>query len=422
MVHLTLDRSYTVHARSIDRSGSELTPSQYKLVLRDAITCDDDKYMVATLISAKVPSTFYQIDSRNNRLTVTFNDSTHSIISKYLDIGVVDPIGGKTTRVEYKREVVATIQKGNYDIESLLTEIAAKLNAACTSAHATETFRTFMRSNTVADAEAVQDIADSGVADDGKPYRDIAPQFDWEYNKHLNKVRLYRTDAGGKMALGKFDVKVSGVKLGMCLGFNHVSAQQIKMLGAVGDNTTSTELSVHYRELPDSTTEYNDFVFSRTVGSPHAIYSVNCVNMYASDDVYVHLSNFPSNAFTTLAQASTTVMAVIPMYSGSGAESFHTPSNPTSTNIGSMIVSELDVKMTDAMGQLIDFNGVEHSFQLLFECFEKGTRSDRPSDPNYSTVNIRNAFENIHRHAAQRHAAPIATATRVKIQKPHARA
>jgi hypothetical protein len=115
-------------------------------------------------------------------------------------------------------------------------------------------------------------------------------------------------------------------------------------------------------------------------------------------------------------------MAVIPMYSGSGAESFHTPSNPTSTNIGSMIVSELDVKMTDAMGQQIDFNGVEHSFQLLFECFEKGTRSDRPSDPNYSTVNIRNAFENIHRHAAQRHAAPIATATRVRIQKPHARA
>ena len=229
-----------------------------------------------------------------------------------------------------------------------------------------------MRSNTVADAEAVQDIADSGVADDGKPYRDTAPQFDWEYNKHLNKVRLYRTDAGGKMALGKFDVKMSGVKLGMCLGFNHVSAQQIKMLGAVGDNTTSTELSVHYRELPDSTTEYNDFVFSRTVGSPHAIYSVNCVNMYASDDVYVHLSNFPSNAFTTLAQASTTVMAVIPMYSGSGAESFHTPSNPTSTNIGSMIVSELDVKMTDAMGQQIDFNGVEHSFQLLFEFFEKG--------------------------------------------------
>ena len=96
MVHLTLDRPYTVHARSIDRSGSELTPSQYKLVLRDAITCDDDKYMVATLISAKVPSTFYQIDSRNNRLTVTFNDSTHSIISKYLDLSVVDPIGGKT--------------------------------------------------------------------------------------------------------------------------------------------------------------------------------------------------------------------------------------------------------------------------------------------------------------------------------------
>ena len=109
MVHLTLDRPYTVHARSIDRSGSEITPSQYKLVLRDPITCDDDKYMIATLISAKVPSTFFQIDSKNNQFTVTFNEPTHSIIAKHLDVGVVDPIGGKSTRAEYKREITVTI-------------------------------------------------------------------------------------------------------------------------------------------------------------------------------------------------------------------------------------------------------------------------------------------------------------------------
>ena len=412
MVHLTLDRPYTVHARSIDRSGSELTPSQYKLVLRDPITCDDSKYMIATLISAKIPSTFYQIDSKNNQFTVTFNEPTHSIIAKHLDVGVVDPIGGKSTRAEYKREITVTIQKGNYNIEDLLAEIKTKLNTACTTAHTTENFRTFMRSNTVTDTVAVEDIADSQVADDSKPYRDTAPQFDWTYNKHLNKMKLYRTDAGGKMVLGKFDVKTNGVKLGMALGFNHVSAQQIKMLGATGNNTTSRELSVHYRELPDTTTEYYDFAFPRTVGSPHAVYSLNCVNMFANDDVYLHISNLPSNAFTTLSQASTTVMGVIPMYSGSNSENFHTPSNPTSTNIGSMIVSELDIKMTDAMGQLVDFNGGEHSFQLLFEAFENGTRSDKPDDPNYTQKNIRNAFENIHRHAAQRHAAPIHTATR----------
>jgi len=269
-----------------------------------------------------------------------------------------------------------------------------------------------MRSNTLSDTVAVEDIADSGVAADGKAYRDTAPQFDWEYNKHLNKMKLYRTDAGGKMVLGKFDMRCNGVKLSMALGFNHVSAQQIKLLGASSNTTTSTELSVHYRELADTTGFYNDMPFARTTGSPHAIYSLNAVNMFANDSVYIHISNLPANAFTTLAQASTTVMAVIPMYSGSSSENFHTPSNPTSTNIGSMLVSELDVKMTDAAGALIDFNGVEHEFQLLFECFDKGTRSDKPPNANYMQLNTRNAFANIHPHAEQRHAAPRSTPTR----------
>jgi hypothetical protein len=58
MVKLSLDRPYTVHARSMDRSGDGSTPSRYKLILRDPIRCDDDKYMVATLVSATVPSSF----------------------------------------------------------------------------------------------------------------------------------------------------------------------------------------------------------------------------------------------------------------------------------------------------------------------------------------------------------------------------
>ena len=418
MVKLTLDRPYTVHARSLDRTGSELTPSQYKLVLRDSITCADSMYMIATMISAKVPSTFYQIDSKNNKFTVGFNRSTFSLFAKYTDLAVVDPIAGKTTRADYERELTITIQKGNYDIESLLAEIKKKLNTACTDAHATEPFRTFMRSNTLSSDLAKDDIADSGVADDSKPHRISAPQFHYEYNKHLNKVRLYRTDPGGRMALGKFDIQTQGVKLGMALGFNHITAQQLKLLaGADPKQTTSTENSVHFRETTD--TEWYDFTIPNkdsptvTVGGTvlntygHAIYSQNCVNMFANDSVYIHINNLPSNAYTTLSGTSSTVMAVIPMYSGSSSENFHTPSNPTSTNIGSMTVSELDIKVTDAMGQLIDFNGVEHEFQLLFEAFENGTRSDKPDDPNYGAMNFRNAFSNIHTNASQRHAAPI---------------
>ena len=74
MVRLTLDKAYTVHARSTDRIGDSDTPSAYRLALTDPITCPNDTYMKCTLINAKIPSTFYQIDSRNRTLKVVLND------------------------------------------------------------------------------------------------------------------------------------------------------------------------------------------------------------------------------------------------------------------------------------------------------------------------------------------------------------
>ena len=160
MVHLTLDRPYTVHARSTDRSGSALTtPSQYKLVLRDPITCNDDKYMVATLISAKVPSTFYQIDGKNNTFTVGFNRTRFSMFAQYADIPLQDADAGKTERADYLVEVTVKIQKGNYNIEELLAEIKTKLNDACTESAETEDFRTFLRSDDTTSSLYVEDHA-----------------------------------------------------------------------------------------------------------------------------------------------------------------------------------------------------------------------------------------------------------------------
>ena len=49
-----------------------------------------------------------------------------------------------------------------------------------------------------------------------------------------------------------------------------------------------------------------------------------------------------------------------------------------------MGVSELDVRITDAMGAEVDFNGGEHEFQLVFECFDEGTRSNKPPDGGYA--------------------------------------
>ena len=280
------------------------------------------------------------------------------------------------------------------------------LNAACTAAHAQNLFYTFTR-GAVGSTLHSEDITDLGVPGLNATHYDIAPQFDWEYNKALNKIRLYRTDAGGKMALGKFEFKTSGVKLGFALGLNHITAQQLKDFNLPADVRTSSEVSVHYREL-GSATEYNGFTV-RTLADGnhgHALMSANAVNMFANDSVYLRINNLPPNAYESLYGGSTTVMAVIPMATSSNAEAFHHPDNPTSANIGKLLLTELDVSLTDAMGQLVDFNGVEHSFQLPVEAYEAGTAKDRPSQPMHRELNDYTRFGNIHdssrRHAAHR--------------------
>ena len=66
----------------------------------------------------------------------------------------------------------------------------------------------------------------------------------------------------------------------------------------------------------------------------------------------------------------------------------------------------MHVKITDAFGEELDFNGVEHSFQLMFEAFEDGTRDNKPADRNYADLNKYNAFDNIHANASQRSSVP----------------
>ena len=85
--------------------------------------------------------------------------------------------------------------------------------------------------------------------------------------------------------------------------------------------------------------------------------------------------------------------------------------NPTSTNIGKMGVSELDVNITDAFGQLMDFNGVEHEFQMTFEAFDIGTMENKPPVPNYQGAAIRNKFSSLHSGVKARHNAPHANPT-----------
>lgn len=422
MVKLTLDKPYTVHARSMDRVGVGLTPSSYKLVLNDPISCDNHHYMKCTLVSAKVPSTFYTVDTRNKQLTLEFNNFTDfSYMQQYAHLGVDSPVTGKTARADYKRTVSVTLQEGNYNIEELMAEVKVKVNAACAEEHATEAFRTFMRGEGVGNALRVEDMADAyppGTTPVLTTHSHIesAPEFHWEYSKTLNKIRLYRHDAGGRMALGKWSIMTAGPKLGMCLGFNTPTAQQLKQENLPDSIRTSKMVSTHYLEWTEP--EYYGFqIVKRTatstpsvqVGSDtlytygHTVNSENCVNMFANDSVYVRISNLSTNAYETLYGGSTNVMAVIPMYAGQSSENFHSPNNPTSCNIGRQLVSELDIQLTDATGVLLDFHGVEHEFQLEFETFEQGTRHNKPSDPQYIQENFMKTFSNLVPAAYGRH-------------------
>ena len=479
MVLLTLDKPYTVHARSIDRNGTGQSPSNYKLSLRNAIKCNDDHYIRATLVSAKVPSTFYQIDAKNNTFTVGFNRPTFTLGQQYASLVVQDPdykpLAGTATftvnstavattsdlrasvvdnkikfgitvyavasvsstqitlasaytgtsasgqtistpyvRNDYERTVSVSIAKGNYDINTLMAEVKDKLNEACTASGNITSFRTFFRSQDTTSQLYKDDLADAGgQADYTKDYVLQTPQFEWYYSISLNKIRLFRTDTGGKMVLGKFDIQTGGVKLGMALGFNHITAQQLRDLNLDASVKTSVENSVHYRET--TLTEYNDFTILNPTNSAtyldgdkrknqygHSVLSANCVNMFANDSVYLRIANLPANAYETLYGGLTNVMAVIPMYSGSSTENFYSPSNVISTNVGSSGVSELDVRLTDAFGEELDFNGVENEFMLMFEAFADGTRPDKPPEQNFAERNFANQFHNIHRNVSQR--------------------
>ena len=388
MVRLTPDKPYTLHARSIDRING--TPSDYKLNLRDPLTCADDHYIKATFVSCTMPSTFYQINKKNNQLTIRFNQLGFAGFDKYASLAL-QSIGTDTTqagvaistlpaaqqtRYQYARSVVVTLSVGNYNIEELLAEIKTKLNAACTAAHTGNLkFRTFLR-GVSGSALHTEDETDSGLAAFTADYIQVAPQFDWTYSKTLNKMRLYRTDAGGKMYLGQWDIQTSGQKLAMALGLSHNTAQEMADAQVSLAERTSVEASVHFRRHIELglALEHYDFAIpdGRVAGVAnygHSVFSRNCVNMFANDSVYIRCLNLPSNSYETLHGAQTNIMAVIPMYSGAGSDNFHSPEYPTSTTIGKMGISDLDVRLTDAMGEEMDLNGVEWTFQMTYEVF-----------------------------------------------------
>jgi hypothetical protein len=165
--------------------------------------------------------------------------------------------------------------------------------------------------------------------------------------------------------------------------------------------------SVHYREVP-TLTEYNNFTIKTLAdvtkyGS--SIYSTNSISMFAGDDVFFRTS-LPINGAETLSGASSNILAVIPLTSGTAAQTFYQPDSLLSTTIpGSMSLSQLSIRLTDGDGDLHDLNGNECSFTLRFECFDNFTYANKPPEMNHIQKNEDGIFSNAHRGSNNRHPA-----------------
>ena len=131
------------------------------------------------------------------------------------------------------------------------------------------------------------------------------------------------------MALGQFTLQLNGTRLAMAMGFNHVTAQQKRSLGASSD--FGIEESVHYRLVTDSDFTPNGFDFSSVVGvNGHFVSSLNVVNIHGNDSVCIRVPSLGSNGFETLSGSKTNVMGLVAMSADDNSIVFHQPSHPFS--------------------------------------------------------------------------------------------
>ena len=442
MALITPHKPYIVHTRSLDRHNGSI--SDYVISMKQALTCRASEWMRCTLLSAHIPNTFYQIDNQNNSLVLTFNKMLlpdgFQIFQSYIDIPLAAALATatKTKRSDFERKVTVTLTNGNYGIEALLSEVVTKMNTACAAAHASENFVTFLRTNNKYSTEFGEELVDGplvgndylipvGVDDPEAPvgpgavppklvpapvtgaseavsvqpivtnqsgqlvanprlqtkdYVVSQPVFHYEYNANTCKCKIYRTDQGGTLALGKWELQTSGDRLAMSLGLTHFTAQDMKNPNISLSQKTAVEVSTHYREpAAASLSTYRGWDILKPLtkdkqASPqnawgHFIGSPNVVNVHANDSIYIRMVNLPSNGFESLSGGQTNILAVIPMYSGQNSMSFYMPPVPLFTYIGNSVITELAVRLTDAAGKLLDFNGVEHELQFKFECFRE---------------------------------------------------
>jgi hypothetical protein len=91
-------------------------------------------------------------------------------------------------------------------------------------------------------------------------------------------------------------------------------------------------------------------------------------NMAGVDEIHVHCAqlrtkNLSSTSFEPLAPSD--VIAVVPVEVEFGFKQSYQPPNPIVTLLGNTNVQQLDMQLTDAKGELLDFHGVDWSMTFM---------------------------------------------------------
>jgi hypothetical protein len=102
----------------------------------------------------------------------------------------------------------------------------------------------------------------------------------------------------------------------------------------------------------------------------------NVTNLSGADEIHLHCAqlrtdNFSSTDFGPLAPSD--VIAVIPIEAGFGAKQFYQPPNPITSFLNNTNITSLEIELTDARGDPLNFNGVDWSLTLF--CTESDAAS-----------------------------------------------
>jgi hypothetical protein len=189
------------------------------------------------------------------------------------------------------------------------------------------------------------------------------PVFATENLTSLNKARIYRTDAGGLMALGRWEMEVSSTRLAYALGIG------------VGQSR-----SYHLRENP-SKVFHNDFRVVRTGAEMgHTLVSISVVNMHHDEDVYIHCSECSSELIRTSADSgragASNAIAVVPLGSRF-SDTLYVPPVPLTLNVGKSSLASMRISLCNAAGEVLNFRGGDHSLTIRYTVEPAATMRDQ---------------------------------------------